>query len=167
MPKLSRVAVFWYANDANLVNLNLLRSAAQRVGVDILLMEVRTPDEIERGFARIRKEQVRALIVLAGGLIIPHSRQIAKLAAENKMPSVFAFREFVEAGGLMSYGPDLVSMFRRCATYVDKILRGERAGDLPIEQVSTLEFVINLRTAKALGITIPKELLFRADQVIE
>jgi putative ABC transport system substrate-binding protein len=113
------------------------------------------------------KERVGALLVLSDAMLSSHRTRLADLAARSRLPSAYGVRESVEAGGLMSYGPSFLDLFRRAATYVDKILKGARPGDLPVEQPTKFELVINLKTAKALGLTIPQSLLQRADQVIE
>jgi putative tryptophan/tyrosine transport system substrate-binding protein len=109
----------------------------------------------------------RAILVFPGGLIDPHARRIAELAARSRLPTMYAFRFYVEAGGLMSYGLDLIENFHRAAIFVDKILKGAKPADLPIEQPTKFELVINMKTAKALGLTIPQSLLVRADEIIQ
>jgi hypothetical protein len=109
----------------------------------------------------------RAILVFSGGLIDPHARRIAELAARSRLPTMYAFRFYVEAGGLMSYGLDLIENFHRAAIFVDKILKGAKPADLPIEQPTKFELVINMKTAKALGLTIPQSLLVRADEIIQ
>jgi len=148
-------------------NLKSVQAAAQQLGVKILPVDARTPEEIERGFAAIRRERTDAVIVLADAFFTGQRRQITELAARNRLPSMFSYREDVEAGGLMSYGQNLTDYFRRAATYVDKILKGAKPGELPIEQPTRIHLAINRKTAKALGITVSKEMLFRADEVIE
>lgn len=166
MPKLPRVAVLW--NPTNMsASLKNFQTAAQSVSVNVLSVEARTPAEIENAFGRMIRENVRALVVLSDALFFLQRRQIAELASKNEMPSVFATRENVEAGGLMSYGANLAENYRRAATYVDKILKSAKPGDLPVEQPRTFELVINMKTAKALGLKIPQSILLRADRVIE
>jgi putative ABC transport system substrate-binding protein len=113
------------------------------------------------------KERVRALLVVADSMFFLHRARLADLAAKTELPSMYENREYVEAGGLMSYGPNVPDLFRRAATYVDKILKGVKPADLPVEQPTRFELVLNLKTAKALGVTIPQSLLLRADEIIE
>jgi putative ABC transport system substrate-binding protein len=141
--------------------------AAQALGVRLQVVEARGPADFERAFADMSKARAGALTVLATPVFTSARRHLVELAAKNRLPTVFGFRDCVEAGGLMSYGPDLVDQSRRAATYVDKILEGAKPADLPVEQPTKFELVINLKTAKALGLTIPPSLLLRADQVIQ
>ena len=168
VPRLSRVAVL--ANPGNSSHpaiLKSLQTAAQQVGIKVLPMDARTPEEIERGFAMMKRERAEAVIVAADGFFVGQRRRIAELAAKNRTPSMYAFREHVGAGGLMSYGQNLTEHYRSAATYVDKILKGAKPGDLPFEQPTRIHLAINRKTAKALGLKIPQELLLRADEVIE
>ena len=168
MPTLSRVAVL--VNPGNPVHAAVLKSiqaAAQQVGIKILPVNARSPEEIERGFAMMKREHAEAVIIVADAFFFGQGRQIAELALKNRMPSIFQDREHVEAGGLMSYGQNVTDFFRRAATYVDKILKGAKASNLPIEQPTRFYLVINRKTANALGLTISQELLLRADEVIE
>ncbi len=123
--------------------------------------------KVESAFAAMTRERASALVILADPIFTDQRRQIAELAAKRRMPSVYGVREYAEAGGLMVYGANLLDLERRAATFVDKILKGAKPADLPIEQPTKFELVINLKTAKALGLTIPPSLLLRADQVIE
>jgi putative ABC transport system substrate-binding protein len=136
-----------------------VQAGAQSTSVKVLLAEVRTPQEIESAFAMLAKESAGAVNVGAAPLFALHRTRIAQLAITYKMPSIFGNRGYVEAGGLMSYGYKVTENYLRAASYVDKILKGAKPGDLPFEQPTTLELVINLKTAKTLGITIPKDML--------
>ncbi len=168
VPRLSRVAVLVNPVNPSLATfLKNVRSAAQGVGVKVLSVEAQTAQEIENAFLAMTQDNARAVIVATDSMFIQHYRRIAELAAENRLPSVSQLREYVEAGGLVSYGPNLAEQFRRAATYVDKIFKGAKPGDLPVEQSTTFELLINARTAKALAITISPGLLLRADRVIE
>jgi putative ABC transport system substrate-binding protein len=168
VPKLSRVAVLVNpSNTATIKVLERVQVEAQKRGVKILRAEARTPQEIDNAFSLIRQQNAGALIVLPEGFFQQQKDQIAELTAKHRLPSVAQDRIFSEAGILMSYGPRLTDQYRRAAYYVDRILKGAKPGDLPIEQPMTLELVINRKTAKALGLTIPQELLVRADKVIE
>jgi len=167
-PKLSRTAVVF--NPDNFSQFPLLKNvqaAARKVNVTILPVELRTPQEIEKAFATMAQANAEALIILPDPISNDHLQQIAKLAVRNHLPSVDSMREFVAAGGLMSYGQNYRDNFRGAATYVDKILKGATPGDLPIEQPTKFEMFINRKTAKALRLTIPQSLLISADQVIE
>ena len=165
-PKLSRVAIL-VGFATGRAQLKGLQSAAQARGVKVLVIEVQTPAEIEHAFARMAHERVPAVIALSSPIFTMQRRHIAELAINNRIASVFTTRVFAEAGGLISYGPDNVDQARSAATVVDKILKGRKPSDLPVEQATTLELVVNLKTAKAIEIPIPKELLLRADRVIE
>ena len=144
-----------------------LKLAAQALRVRLQLLEARGLKEFDGAFSAMRKEHERALLVISDSVFIRHKTQLADLAARNRFPSMYTVREHVEAGGLMSYGPNLLDVFRRSAAFVDKIFKGAKPNDLPVQQPTKFELVINLKTAKALGITIPPMLLARADEVIE
>ncbi len=141
--------------------------AAQALGLHLHVVELRRPDELDAAFAAITRAGADALIVIADPALMAllHGR-IADLAATSRLPAMYDWRMYVEAGGLMSYGPSLSDVYRRAATYVDKLLKGAKPADLPVEQPTKFEFVINLKTAQALGLTIPPTLLFQADEVI-
>jgi putative tryptophan/tyrosine transport system substrate-binding protein len=131
------------------------------------LWKAATPNEIDRAFVAISKEQIGAVVVLADSMLIDQRTRIANLAARYRLPTVAWPVDHAEAGALVAYGPNVTDMWRRAATYVDKILKGAKPGDLPIEQPTTFELVINMKTAKALGLTIPQSLLVRADEIIQ
>jgi putative ABC transport system substrate-binding protein len=133
----------------------------------VAVVEARGPEEFDRAFSEIIRVRAGALTVLPSSMFISERRRLVDLAAKNRLPAVYSVREFVDAGSFMAYGPNLPDLNRRAATYVDRILKGAKPGDLPIEQPTKFELVINLKTAKALGLTIPQSLLQRADQVIE
>jgi putative ABC transport system substrate-binding protein len=141
--------------------------AARQLKLTLRPVPIPTADNIEDAFGSIAQERVEALIVVGAEFLLDRRAQITALAAKNRLPTMYQVREFVEAGGLVSYGVDQRHEFRRAAAYVDKILKGAKPADLPVEQPTKFEFVINLKTAKALGLTIPPSLLLRADQVIE
>ena len=137
------------------------------MGVTLIPFEFRRVDELEAAFTAIQRAHLDALITFSDYLVYAYAERVAKLAAEAQIPAMFAFREVPDAGGLMSYGPNLVEMWRRSADYVVKILKGAKPADMPIEQPSRLELVINLKEAKALGITVPRAVLLQADYIIE
>jgi putative tryptophan/tyrosine transport system substrate-binding protein len=167
-PKVSRVAVLWNpANPVEPLGFQELLTAAQALGAEIQSVEVRSPDDFSGAFAALAPRRVHALMAHGNPINFRGRQLIADFALKNRLPSIFEDRLFVEAGGLMSYAASLTDLFRRAATYVDKILKGAKPGDLPVEQPTKFELVINLKTAKALGLTIPPSLLLRADQVIE
>jgi len=141
--------------------------AARALGVRLQLVEARGPADFKRAFSDMTGARAGALTVLPGAMFFSERRRLVDLAATNRLPVVYPQREFVDAGGLMSYGTNLADLFRRAATYVDKILKGAKPADLPVEQPTKFDLVINLKTAKALGLTLPPSLLQRADQVIE
>ena len=167
-PKVSRVAVLQNPNNAgHALTLRQAEGAARALGVQLQVLKARTPSEIEAAFAAMSSQRAGGVLVLRDALFIAQRTQIAALAAKRRLPAVYGLREEAEAGGLMAYGASVPHMFRRAATYVDKILKGAKPADLPIEQPTKFELVINLKTAKALGLTIPQSLLRQADQVIE
>jgi putative tryptophan/tyrosine transport system substrate-binding protein len=168
VPGLSRVAILW--NPDNLHEppaLKQLELAARALAVELQSFEVRTPGELEAAFAAIGRARADALIVFENPLHVSHRSVIAELATKSRLPTMFEIRSFVEAGGLIAYGPRIVDMWRLAATYVDRILKGAKPADLPIEQPTKFELVINLNTARALSLTIPPSLLLRADHAIE
>jgi len=168
IPKASRFVVLWNPdNPVGAPGFRATQTAARALGATLQSFEVRKPEEIERALSGLTLERADALIVLTDPLTWIHQRRIAELAAKGRLPSIFELREYVDSGGLMSYGPSLALMVRRASAFVDKILKGARPSDLPVEQPIRVEFVINLRTARALGVTIPRSLFLRADQVIE
>ncbi len=148
-------------------DLTATEAAARSLGLQLQILNVRGPDDIASAFSAMTKEHVRALNTLPSVMLFSQRRQIAELAAKHQLAAMFDFREFVDAGGLMSYGPSLRDLFRRGASFVDKIVKGAKPSDLPVERPTRFELVINLKTAKALGLTIPQSVLIRADQVIE
>ena len=141
--------------------------AARQLGVQLQVLEVRAPDEIERAIDAAVQEKADALWVVGDPIFHTPAQRVPDLAARAKLPAMYLVRDLVTAGGLMSYGPDFEELFRRGAVYVDKILKGAKPADLPVEQPTKFYLVINLKTAKALGITIPQSLLLRADEVIQ
>ena len=167
-PKANRVAVLVNpSNVANMLGLKNFHAAAQKLGVTIQSVEASTPQEIAKGFSEIAREKAGALIVSRESLFQQQKNQILELVAKQRLPSVGTYGEYVEAGGLMSYGQKLGEITRRAATYIDKIFKGAKPGDLPVEQPTKFELVINLKTAKALGITVPPSILVQATRVIE
>jgi putative tryptophan/tyrosine transport system substrate-binding protein len=143
------------------------KKAAQSLGIAVTLLDVRTSDDIQRAFETARARHVDAMLVGIDGLIQEHRPLIVELAAHSRLPAIYASREFVEAGGLMAYGVSYPDLYFRSASLIDKIFRGAKAGELPVEQPTKLELVINLRVAKALDLSVPSTLLARADEVIE
>jgi putative ABC transport system substrate-binding protein len=167
VPGLSRVAVFWQGgHEGALLSMQEMEAAGRSLGVPLQSLEVRNPHDFERAFAAATQGGAEALIVLSSAFFAAEGRRIVDLVTKSRLPSMFWRREFVEAGGLISYGPSLPDLFRRAATYVDKIFKGAKPADLPVEQPTTFELVINLKTAKELGLTIPPSLLFQATEVI-
>ena len=168
VPSLSRTAVLWNgANPANALAWRETQGAASALGVALQSHEVRGPKDFEVAFARMTEERLDALFVLDDALTIQYGKEIADFAIQKRLPSVFSATDRVEAGGLMSYGPRYSEMMRRAASLVDKILRGVEPANLPMEQPTTFELVINLKTARAIGLDVPATLLARADEVIE
>ncbi len=168
VPTVTQVAVLRNpVSKAAASHLKETRAAARALGQQLQVLDVRGPEEFESAFSAMIKERSGALSVLVDPLFWSHLQRIADLATKSRLPAVYQRREFAEAGGLMSYGANLRDAFRRAATYVDKVLKGAKAADLPVEQATKFELVINLKTAKALGITIPQSVLIRADEVIQ
>ncbi|HSE02155.1 MAG TPA: ABC transporter substrate-binding protein [Burkholderiales bacterium] len=168
VPEISYIAVLWNSSSPlQVVAERATRAAAQVLQIKVLSLGVRTKEEIEDAFAQIIRERPGALLVLADRLFLHHRARIMDFATQHRLPGVHAYRELVEAGGLMSFGPSYAGMHKRAAYYVDKILKGAKPADLPVEQPTRFELVVNLKTAKALGLTIPPTILFRADKLIE
>jgi putative ABC transport system substrate-binding protein len=168
VPGISRIAVLW--NSANPIIARQLREtevAAQVLGAQLQVVDVRGPDDFARAFRAVTMGRPSALVVLADFLTTGHRGRIAEFAAKNRLPAISEFREFAAAGCLMAYGPSVPDLGRRAAVFVDKILKGAKPADLPVEQPTKFEFVINLKTTKALGLTIPPSVLVRADEVIQ
>ncbi len=166
VPTLARVGVLMYPDSYSAAYLRAAQGAGQMLGVQLHVVEVQRSTDLEGAFAAMTRERVGAFLVLPHPFTFTHAGWIVALAAQSQLPAVYPYRESVEAGGLMAYGTNAPDMFRRAATYVDKILKGAKPGDLPVEQPTTFELVINLKTAKALGLTIPPTLLIQADEVI-
>jgi putative ABC transport system substrate-binding protein len=165
---LSRVAVLWdAANPDKARDVEETQLQARTLGLELQSLEIRGPKDFDGAFQAATRKRAGALLTLADSLTITHQSRIVDLAAKSRLPAMHEQREFVEAGGLMAYGPNLLGLFRRVATYVDKILKGAKPADLPVEQPTQFELVINLKTAKKIGLTIPPELLARANKVIK
>jgi putative ABC transport system substrate-binding protein len=168
VPGLSRLAVLANReNPAMRVSIEKIESAARALSLKVLFLEVRDPTELPGAFDRAAREQVGALLVLRDSVLTSSRQDIVALAEKSRMPAMYGWREFVDAGGLMAYGVSFPYLWRQAAGYVDKILRGSKPADLPIEQPIRFELVLNLKTAKALGLTIPQSVLLRADEVIQ
>ena len=168
VPKLSRVvALLNPANPFTTIAWKAAQPAAEALGVKLQPVEARSPNDLDHALATIRAARPDGLIVLPDRLLLAYRESIVQFTTKNRLPSMFPFRDFAEEGGLMAYGPDYTDMFRRAATFVDKILKGAKPADLPVEQPTKFELVINLKTAKALSLTIPQPLLLRADEVIQ
>jgi ABC-type uncharacterized transport system substrate-binding protein len=168
VPSASRVAVLLNpANPSNPLQLKLIQAAAETLGVRLFPLEAKSAEEIDRAFAAMRTERAEAVIVIGDPMFGTHRRRLIDLSAKRGLPAIYSTREYVIDGGLVSYGTNLDDLYRPAAVYVDKSLKGAKPADLPVEQPTKYELVINLKTAKALGLTIPPSLLARADQVIE
>ena len=168
LPKLARVAVLWdAANPYTTIGFKETQSAARTLGVEVQSLEVRSPDDFDRAFEAARQQHPDALVTVDDALTITYLKLIIDFAAGQRLPSVHELKEFAAAGGLVSYGTNLADVIRRAAGYVDKILKGAKPADLPVEQPTKFELVINLKTAKTLGLTFPQTLLATADEVIE
>jgi ABC-type uncharacterized transport system substrate-binding protein len=168
LPQLARVAVLWNAaNPYSALVFKETQAAGRTLGIEVQSLEVRAPDDFDGAFEAARRQRPDALITVEDPLTVSHRKRIADFAVGQQLPSLHGVREFAAAGGLMSYGASLPDLFRRAAGYVDKILRGAKPADLPVQQPSKFELVINLKTAKTLGLTVPLTLQASADEVIE
>jgi putative tryptophan/tyrosine transport system substrate-binding protein len=168
VPNLKRAAVLMNPSDLGQVSqLREAKTAAQSLGVELHVAEASTPDKFDSAFAAISESHAQALFVLQSAMFFNQHPRIVAFAMASRLPALFAEREVAEAGGLMAYGPSIPALFRRAAVYVDKIFRGANPAELPIELSTAFEFVINLKTAKALGLTVPDKLLSTADEVID
>ena len=169
IPRLSRLGVLWNpGNPATKQVFEETQVIAERLRVTLEpVVEVRNVEEFESAFAKIARARPQALDVLVDRLLLAHRTRIIDFVAEQRLPAMYPYREYVDAGGLLSYAPSNVALFRGAATYVDKLLKGAKPADLPVEQPTKFDLVINLKTAKALGFTIPQSLLLRADEVIQ
>jgi putative ABC transport system substrate-binding protein len=166
LPGTPRIVILWDPS-ASRPQLQVAEAAARSLQLQVRTLEARSAEEIDRAFQVAVSDRAGALVPLSSAFFAAEKQRIAGLAARHRLPIVYEHRDFVEAGGLMSYGPDLRDVFRRAAGYVDKILKGARPADLPVEQPTKFELVVNLKTAKALGLTIPPSVLARADELIE
>jgi putative ABC transport system substrate-binding protein len=168
VPNIRHVAVLSNSSGPNhLVAMENIEAAAKSLGLELLLLDVHAPDQFEAAFATMAREGVQALFVFGDPMFGVHRFRLAELSVQHRLPTVYTNRPHVDAGGLMCYGPSFPELWRRAAAYVDKILEGAKPADLPVEQPVTYELVINLKTAKALGVEVPPTLLARADAVIE
>jgi putative ABC transport system substrate-binding protein len=168
VPKLSRVAVLWNPQGlSSPLGWKEIQLPARQLGIQLHSLEVRSPDDFNQAFEAASKARAGALFVMPDPVMVTNLKRIAGLAVKSRLPSIFHVSEFADAGGLATYGPDRVDMFRRAATFVDKILKGAKPADLPVEQPTRFELVINLKTAKTLGITIPQSIMLQATRVIE
>jgi len=168
VPKLSRVAVLGMStNPGNAQSLRETELAAGALGVQMQYLDVLGPKDIETAFRAASKARVNAVLVLPSPVLLLQRTQVVELVVKNRLPAIYSQREFLEAGGLMTYGTNFADLWRRAATYVDKILKGRTPADLPVEQPMKFEFIINLKAAKQIGLTIPPNVLVRADKVIK
>jgi putative ABC transport system substrate-binding protein len=168
IPRLSRVAVMVNtANQLNQVNLDTARRAAQRLGVAIEVVEVKNSREVESGLAKIKGLRPDAVLLASDTLLMSERKQIAEAMAANGIPAIYPFREYADVGGLFIYGANISVLFERAAEYLDRLLKGEAPGNLPVQQATTFELIINLKAAARLGLKIPPNVLIRADEVIE
>ena len=168
IPRVTRVAVLWNPDSLwHAKEIRDLRAVAPSLSVALSVVGARTPAELSAAFSAAGRAHAQAVYVLDDPLFMFHRIVLIKLASKTKLPTIYGLRQFVDEGGLMSYGANLRDLYRRSAGYVDKILKGAKAGDLPVEQPTKFEFVVNLKTAKSLGIMIPQSILLRADEVIQ
>jgi putative ABC transport system substrate-binding protein len=168
LPRVTRFGLLVnVTNPLHVPQLRETKIAAETAGILLVPVEVSSPDKLDSAFATLGTERVEALLVPPDTSFYSRRREIAELAARGRLPAIYGYREHVEVGGLMSYGPDISDQYRRAAIYVDKILNGAQPAELPVEQPTKIELVINLKTAKALGLTVPPSMISRADEVIE
>jgi len=169
LPKITRVAVLWNPTEAALLQpaFKEIEVAAQAYTLQLYSIEVRSTEDIDTAFVGMKKARLNALLTILDPLTTLHSKRIVELAAKNRLPGMYPTRQFVEEGGLMAYGINIGDLYHRAATYVDKVLKGAKPADLPVEQPTKFEFIINLKTAKQIGVTIPPNVLARADKVIK
>jgi len=168
IPRVRHVALLSNpGNPGHMIAMKNMKAAADAMGVQLSFMEVREPNQFDAAFKVMAEGRAEALLVIADAQFQIHRARLAELAAKNRLPSMHGFREYVEAGGLMSYGPSIGASVRRGASFVDRILRGAKPADVPVEQPTKFDLVINMKTARALGLTIPQPLLLRADEVIQ
>ena len=166
IPRISRVAALRYFN-SDVIHLRTTETAAQSLGLQLQILVVKDPKDFDSAFGAAKKGRADALIELSSSFLSTHRKPLLDLAAKSRLPAMWEVSGFVNDGGLMSYGPSLPELYRRAATYVDKILKGTKPSDLPVERPSKFEFIINLKTAKQIGLTIPPDVLSRADKVIK
>lgn len=166
--KCSKVAVLYNPQEpATKSEMEETQAGARKLGVTLQPIATRNPDELEQAFAEARRGEAQGLLVFTHGFAVINRTRIMDLAARNRLPTLHGWRDFVDEGGLMSYGPDIASLVRQAASYVDRILKGEKPSDLPVQEPSRLQLVVNLRAARALGLELPAALLVRADEVID
>jgi putative ABC transport system substrate-binding protein len=167
VPKATRVAVLWNPNShGGVLGFKAMQAAEPALKVTLLSIEVRKPDELEKAFASITAQKAEGLLVITDPITFGNRAKVIEFAVKHRLPAMYEVREFVNDGGLMSYGPSLTAMIRRVPIFIDKILKGRKPGDIPVEQPTEFELVVNEKTAKAIGLTIPPPLLVRADAVI-
>ena len=168
VPKLSRMAAFGESNNsANAKRLKEVEFVAAGLGIQVQYEDIKGGKDIDTAFHAARKGRVQAILVLGGPILAAHREALAQLAVKSRLPAAYSRQEYVDAGGLMTYGPSLTDLFRRAAVYVDKLLKGAKPADLPVEQPTRFELLVNLKTARELGLTIPREFLLLADEAIE
>jgi putative ABC transport system substrate-binding protein len=167
VPKASRVAVLWNpANPSQAFNFKELETAAKALALTVQSLQIRTPNDFDRAFDAAVKGRAGSIFVSSDGMINSHRKDVVNRVTKNRLPAIYTEPEWVDAGGLMVYGPSNADLYRRAATYVDKILKGAKPADLPVERPIKFEFIINLKAAKQIGLTIPPNVLARADRVI-
>jgi putative ABC transport system substrate-binding protein len=167
VPKVVRVAILHHTKPPSPIVLEAAETAARALGLKARVLEIRDVPDLEGAFRTARADQANAMYVLPSPTFSRHRAHLAEVAVKNRLPGIYEDKGYVDAGGLMSYGPNFPDLFRRAASYVDRIFKGAKPGDLPIERPTKFELAINMKTAKALGLTIPPSVLARADQVIE
>ena len=167
VPNASRVAVLWNPDYADaVINMREMKATAPLFGIKLQFVEMREPKDLHQAFSAMKRDRPDALVTINSPVLICQRKRVVDFAAKSRLPAMYSFREYVDDGGLMCYGANLLEMYRRAATYVDKILKGAKPADLPVEQPTKFEFVINLKAAKQIGLTIPPNVLVRADKII-